>query len=66
MVEAVWPAVRSDEELRKYYEEIKQRKGANLAKVAVAKRLLTNRRMAEEVLGVYGKIQERKPCKSIL
>lgn len=41
MVEAVWPAVRTDEELRKYYEEIKQRKGANLAKVAIAKRLLT-------------------------
>lgn len=41
MVEAVWPAVRKDEELRKFYEEIKRRKGANLAKVAVAKRLLT-------------------------
>jgi transposase len=41
MVEAVWPAVRSDEELKKMYEEIKSRKGANLAKVAVAKRLLT-------------------------
>jgi len=41
MVEAVWPAIRKDEELRKFYEEIKRRKGANLAKVALAKRLLT-------------------------
>ena len=41
MVEAVWPAIRGDAELRMYYERLKLRKGANCAKVAVAKRLLT-------------------------
>ena len=41
MVEAVWPAIRKDMGLRKYYESIKRRKGANAAKVATARRLLT-------------------------
>jgi len=41
MVEAVWPAIRKDVGLRKYYEGIKRRKGANAAKVATARRLLT-------------------------
>jgi transposase len=38
-IEAVWPAIRKDLELRELYERIKDRKGANIAKVAVAKRL---------------------------
>jgi transposase len=40
-VEAVWPAIRADYDLRLYYERRKKRKGANMAKVATARRLLT-------------------------
>jgi transposase len=40
-VEAVWPAVRKDPEIRRFYEKIKSRKGANPAKVATARRLLS-------------------------
>lgn len=40
-VEAVWPAIRADFDLRCYYERMKRRKGANSAKVATARRLLT-------------------------
>jgi transposase len=41
VVEAVWPALRADFDLRCYYERMKRRKGANSAKVATARRLLT-------------------------
>jgi len=41
MVEAVWPAIQVDGQLRRYYEQIKSRRDANTAKVATAKRLLT-------------------------
>lgn len=41
MVEAVWPAIRSDNELRAYYDGIAERKGPNPAKVATARRLAT-------------------------
>jgi len=41
LVEAVWPAIRTDRELRAYYERIKARSGANPAKVATARRLAT-------------------------
>jgi transposase len=41
VVEAVWPAVRSDFDIRLYYQKRKKRKGANSAKVATARRLLT-------------------------
>jgi transposase len=40
-VEAVWPAIRADYDLRLHYERRKKRKGANMAKVATARRLLT-------------------------
>jgi transposase len=40
-VEAVWPAIRADFDLRRYYERLKKRKGANSAKAATARRLLT-------------------------
>jgi len=40
-VEAVWPAIRADFDLRLHYERRKKRKGANQAKVATARRLLT-------------------------
>lgn len=40
-VEAVTPAVASDPDLKLYYERLKTSKGANRAKVATARRLLT-------------------------
>lgn len=40
-VEAVWPAIRADFDLRCFYERLARRKGANKAKVAAARRLLT-------------------------
>ncbi|MDW7759563.1 MAG: IS110 family transposase [Acidobacteriota bacterium] len=40
-VEAVWPAIRADFDLRGFYERLCRRKGANKAKVATARRLLT-------------------------
>lgn len=41
LVEAVWPATRKDLGLRMYYERLRRRKGANAAKVATPRRLLT-------------------------
>lgn len=38
-IEAVWPAIRKDLALRELYESFKARKGANKAKVVVARRL---------------------------
>ena len=38
-VEAVWPAIRSDVSLKLYYEGIKAKKCANVAKVATARRI---------------------------
>lgn len=38
-VEAVWPAIASDQGIRHYYDKIKEKKGANPAKVATARRL---------------------------
>jgi len=41
LVEAIWPAVRTDPELGVYYQRIKVKKGANPAKIATARRLAT-------------------------
>jgi transposase len=41
LIEAVWPAIRTDAGLRRYYQGVARRKGANTAKVATARRLLT-------------------------
>ena len=41
MVEAVWPAIRKDAGLHQFYSRIAYRKGANPAKVATARKLLT-------------------------
>jgi transposase len=41
MVEAVWPAIRQDVDLYQYYHRLARRKGANTAKVATARRLLS-------------------------
>jgi len=40
-VEAVWPAIRSDAELRIYYQKRAFRKNSNTAKVATARRMLS-------------------------
>ncbi len=41
LVEAVWPAIRSNAQLRSYYERIKRRKGALVAAVTTARRMAT-------------------------
>jgi transposase len=41
VVEAVWPAVRSDFDMRVLYQRLAARKPTNSAKIAVARRLLT-------------------------
>ena len=51
-VEAVWPAIRADFDLRIFYERIKKRKGANSAKVATARRLL---------MIIYRMLKENRP-----
>jgi transposase len=40
-VEAVWPAIRADFDLRSFFERLARAKGANKTKVATARRLLT-------------------------
>ena len=40
-VEAVWPAVKADFDIRLFYQRRVKRKGSNSAKVATARRLLT-------------------------
>lgn len=39
LIEAVWPAIQRDAALRRFYERIKSRRGANPAKVATARKL---------------------------
>lgn len=51
-VEAVWPSVRSDFDIRCFYERLKKSKGGNSAKVATARRLLTI---------IYKMLQENRP-----
>jgi transposase len=51
-VEAVWPGIRADFDLRLFYERLKKRKGANSAKVATARRLLTI---------IYKMLKENRP-----
>jgi transposase len=41
LIEAVQPAISCDADLFAYYERLKERKDANAAKVATARRLLT-------------------------
>lgn len=41
LVEAVWPAIQSDFDIRVFYQKRAKRKGANSAKIATARRLLT-------------------------
>jgi transposase len=55
LVEAVWPAIRADGELKAYYEGIKTRKGPNPAKIATARRLATI---------VYRVLSQKRPYES--
>jgi transposase len=41
LVEAVWPAIRSNAQLRSSYERMKRRKGTRIAAVATARRMAT-------------------------
>lgn len=41
IVEAIWPAIEGDPELRAYYEKVRIKKGPNPAKIATARRLAT-------------------------
>jgi len=41
LVEAVYPAIVADHDLKVFYQRLARRKGANVAKVATARRLLT-------------------------
>lgn len=41
LIEAVWPAIRTDPGLSNVYHRLSRRKGANTAKIATARRLLT-------------------------
>ncbi|MCL0041360.1 IS110 family transposase [Dehalococcoidia bacterium] len=41
MIEAIWPAIQKDADLRYYYERVRAGKGPNPAKVATARRLAT-------------------------
>jgi len=51
-VEAVWPALRADFDIRCFYDRLKRRKGMNSAKVAAARRLLTI---------IYRMLKENRP-----
>jgi len=51
-VEAVRPALRADFDIRCFYDRLKKRKGANSAKVATARRLLTI---------IYRMLKENRP-----
>lgn len=55
-VEAVWPGIASNQELKHYYLRIKQKHGANSAKVATARRLLS---IAYHVLREQREYQDR-------
>lgn len=52
VVEAVWPALRADFDIRCFYDRLKRRKGANSAKVATARRMLTI---------IYRMLKENRP-----
>jgi transposase len=60
-IEAVQPAIRCDEDLLAYYQRLKIRKGANAAKVATARRLLT---IVYRVLS-QGRLYQKKNIKVI-
>lgn len=57
LIEAVWPAIQRDIVLRIYYEKRKSSKGANTAKVATARRLLSI---------IYSVLREERPYVSLI
>lgn len=52
MLEAVFPAIRKDRGLRDYYFEVKKRKNASAARIAVARKLLKT---------IYHVLKEQRP-----
>jgi len=52
MIEAVWPAIRTDPSLRQYYNRIRKRRDNKAATIATARRLLTI---------VYRILKEQRP-----
>jgi hypothetical protein len=52
LLEAVFPAIRKDRGLRDYYFEVKKRKNASAARIAVARRLLKT---------IYHVLKEQRP-----
>lgn len=62
MVEAVAPAVKVDPDLRAYHERLRVRKGANAAKVATARRLLT---LVYRVLSQERPYRVRRPWRGL-
>jgi hypothetical protein len=52
VIEAVAPAIKKDSSLRRYYEQLKARKGPNKARIATARRLLTI---------IYNVVMEQRP-----
>ena len=63
VVEAVWPAVKADYRICMLYQRIARRKGANPAKIATARRLLTiiYRMLKEKRRYEFNKLATRLP-----
>jgi transposase len=57
LIEAVWPAIQNDIILRIYYQKRKASKGANTAKVATARRLLSI---------IYSVLREERPYVTLI
>ncbi len=68
MVEAIWPAIQKDVDLNEFYYGLAGRKGANPAKVATAKRLLTivYRVLKDNREYRYGKYRDRNSAGLII
>lgn len=65
-VEAVWPAIRKDKELREEYERFKSKKGSNKAKVVIARKLLTIAyKMLKEGRNYYSLNQHEREYKRV-
>jgi transposase len=57
LIEAVWPAIQKDIILRIYYQKRRAKKGANTAKVATARRLLSI---------IYSILREERPYVTLM
>lgn len=57
IVEAIWPAIEHDPDLRAYYEKVRVKKGPNPAKIATARRLATI---------IYRVLYQKRPYKFVV